>query len=220
MQALIKDHTGQILCVTFIHVRKAFDRVSCDSLLLAAKRFGVPDHLLTYLRTFYTDATTVLRVGGRDSGPIVLGKGVFQGDPLSPILFSCVIDWVLADLHPSLGVTMGKERLTHVAFADNLGLVISSDVGMRKQLDTLVREGWPCRKLEKIGVLEDTVGWEKKKLGFQSDFLSYNWVSAYTGYDGFVQVQVYGGYHHGYRYQNLTLARSSLRGSPISFGNH
>jgi len=176
MQALIKDHTGQRLplCVTFIDVRKAFDSVSCDSLLLAAKRLGVPDHLVTYLRTFYTGATTVLRVGGRDSGPIVLGRGVRQGDPLSPILFNCVIDWVLADLHPNLGVTMGKERLTHVAFADDLGLVTSSDVGMKAQLGTLVRS------FERVGLAVN----EKKSasLRIQVDGKRRSWVCNPTSY--------------------------------------
>ncbi len=104
LQSLNKDSTAQSqlrpLYLTFIDVRMAFDSVSRDSILLSAERLEIPEHLIAYLRCFYTGATTRFRVGGKESSPIVIGRGVRQGDPLSPFLFNAVMDWVLTDLDP------------------------------------------------------------------------------------------------------------------------
>ena len=85
----------QPLSVAFLDVSTAFDSVSHASLLLAAERMGVPGRFISYLRSLYTEASTVLQVDGQLSGPMVQNRGVKQGDPLSPLLFNCVIDWAL-----------------------------------------------------------------------------------------------------------------------------
>lgn len=56
-----------------------------------------------YLREFYQDSHTSLRIGPEHSGPIVVGRDVKQGDPLSPRLFNALIDWPVASLDPELG---------------------------------------------------------------------------------------------------------------------
>jgi len=66
------------------------------------------------------------------SGEIVVGRGVRQGDLLSsPLrLFNYVLDWVLSDLDPQLGVQLEDNvRLNHLAFADDVALVTESPRG-------------------------------------------------------------------------------------------
>ena len=71
-----------------------------ETTLLSAERLEILDLLIAYLQCFYTGATTSLCVEGKESSPIVIRRGVRQGDPLSPVLFNDVMDWVLTDLDP------------------------------------------------------------------------------------------------------------------------
>ena len=86
LQTFICQHQRTLnpLNITFLHVKKAFDSVSHESLLLTAGRIGVPPPLLGYLGELYRDAWTCLRIGPDRSQPIKVSRGVAQGDPLCP----------------------------------------------------------------------------------------------------------------------------------------
>lgn len=141
LQSIVKDHTRSLkrLNLTFIDVRKAFDSVSQDSILLAAKRLGIPDRLLLYLRELYGNVTTTLRVGREKSAEITVGQGVRQGDPLSPLLFNAVIDWAVSELDARLGIKVGPFTVGYLAFADDIVLLTQNDAAMQAQLDRLAR---------------------------------------------------------------------------------
>ena len=119
------------ICVTFIDVAKAFDSVSHDSMVAAVRRVGMPETVLEYLSSLYQGSTTRLKVGQSLSGEIVVGRGVRQGGPLSPPpMFHYVMDWVLSDLDPQLGVQLEDNlRLNHLPFADDVALVTESPRG-------------------------------------------------------------------------------------------
>ena len=125
MQTVTKHHQDSLcpLSVAFVDVKKAFDSVSHQSILIAAARLGVPPPFLVYLRELYSDAWTRLRIGTELSDPIKLGRGVRQGDPMSVHLFNAVIDLSLADLGPDLGTTVGGVTVNHGAFADDIALI-------------------------------------------------------------------------------------------------
>ena len=63
MQTVIKHHQDNLcpLNIAFMDVKKAFDSVSHQSILVAAARLGVPPPFLGYLRELYSDAQTRLR---------------------------------------------------------------------------------------------------------------------------------------------------------------
>ena len=123
------------VCLAFLDVAKAFDCVSHDSIARALRRLGVPSPLVQYIRMMYANISTVLRVGGRRSDPIRCGRGVRQGDPLSAILFNCVMDEVLAALNPAIGYFVSKDLVVRcMAFADDLVLIASSAEGLREQV--------------------------------------------------------------------------------------
>ena len=90
IQAVIKHHQDNLrpLNVAFVDVKKAFDSVSHQSILVATARLGVPPPFLGYIRKLYSNAVTTLRIGPDVSSPIRLGRGVRQGDPLSIHLFN------------------------------------------------------------------------------------------------------------------------------------
>ena len=93
----------QYLYVCFLDVKKAFDSVSHDSLLIACRRLGVPEPLLKYIHGSYERGATCLQSGSEQSTPISCKQGVKQGDPLSCLIFNAVIDWVLTSIDPKIG---------------------------------------------------------------------------------------------------------------------
>ena len=48
----------------FIDVKKAFDSVSHQTLLIAARRLGIPLPMLEYLWEFYSKSQTVFEING------------------------------------------------------------------------------------------------------------------------------------------------------------
>jgi len=128
LQQLIQKHKDQLspLNIVFGDVKKAFDSVSHQSVILAAKSLGAPTLLLSYLSELYSDAWTTIHAGGERSEVIRSGRGVRQGDPMSPHLFNAVIDWVIEDLDLSIGALIGEGRTNVCAFADDLVLIAAT----------------------------------------------------------------------------------------------
>ena len=59
-------------------MKKAFDSVSHQSILVAATRLGIPPPFLGYLRELYSNAQPKLRIGTDQSEPMKLGRGGSQ----------------------------------------------------------------------------------------------------------------------------------------------
>ena len=142
LQSIIRHHqrTVQPLNIAFLDIKKAFDSVSHESLLLAARRMGVPSPMLGYLGELYRDAWTTLHIGSTHSEPIKVSRGVRQGDPLSVHLFNATIDWALDRLDPQLGVMVGEVRVNAGAFADDIALIARTPAGLQFLLSDLAAE--------------------------------------------------------------------------------
>lgn len=142
----IADNTHILRCVlsdrqtrcqstglAFLDVSKAFDSVSHDSIFLAAATAGIPPPIVEYVRSLYAGCRTQLRVGGQLSEEIRIARGVRQGDPLSPVLFNTVIDLCLRHIDSNIGVSVGDQTLSCLAFADDLVLFSKTPTGLQRQ---------------------------------------------------------------------------------------
>ena len=103
--------------VAFLDVSRAFDSVSHESIFFAAASAGIPQSLVEYVRSVYTRSTTRLRVDGELSQDISVLRGVLQGDPLSPVFFNSVVDLALRHIDQEIGVSVGTEKRSCLAFA-------------------------------------------------------------------------------------------------------
>ena len=63
--------------------------------------------------------------------------GVRQEDPLSPVLFNSVIDLALRKIDEGIGVGIGTNKLSCLAFADDLVLLASTPRGLQRQFDNI-----------------------------------------------------------------------------------
>jgi hypothetical protein len=122
------------LNLVFLDVRKAFDSVSHDTIVLAMRRLGCPEPFLAYIGDLYLRSSTVIEHNGERSAPIFTRRGVKQGDPLSPFMFNAVIDWAFSSLDDHLGFSFGNVRVNNLAYADDVALLSDTRAGLRSQL--------------------------------------------------------------------------------------
>jgi hypothetical protein len=125
--------------VATLDISKAFDSLSHVAVAGILRGRGLPDAFGDYITYLNSNSATVFQVRGAMSAPVQPGRGVRQGDPLSPALFNLAVDELLAGIPPEVGFGIEGSRVSCLAFADDLVIITSSKVGMQETLDALQR---------------------------------------------------------------------------------
>jgi len=129
------------LVISFLDVAKAFDSVSHGTILRCMERLGCPRPLIEYVQSVYSATYTRLRVSAKTGELIHCRRGVRQGDPLSAVLFNCVIDEILCALDVGTGYTLTSQmKINCMGFADDLITISSTAAGQQRLLDTVSSE--------------------------------------------------------------------------------
>lgn len=126
------------LHVITLDVRKAFDTVSHDAIRYVLCRHGMPQVMVEYLSTLYRTAAVRLEVDGEFSDEILPGRGVRQGDPLSPLLFNLIMNEILAEVPDQVGYSMMGHNVNALAFADDLVLIGATRDGAQRSLEKVM----------------------------------------------------------------------------------
>src|SRR5437867_6130562 len=80
----------------------------------------------------------VVRTVGGDSDPGVMGRGVRQGCPISPLLFSIYAEVMMIEaLEDMEGVPVGGQLVSDVRFADDQGMVAGTEMGLQRLMNKL-----------------------------------------------------------------------------------
>lgn len=124
------------LYIASIDVAKAFDSVSHEALYAALEASGLPSGFLEYIRFMYENSSTVLSFDRQTSTVIHPTCGVKQGDPMSPMIFNCIINHLINKIPDEIGVQIqGGPKLNILAFADDIVLMASTPAGLQKLID-------------------------------------------------------------------------------------
>ena len=130
------------LVIASLDLAKAFDSVQHDSISRALNRLSVDHSTIRLIANLVSNHKTEIR---HQSGKVVaeLNRGVRQGWPLSPLLFLVIVDELLEALDDANGFTvespsLERATLTGTAFADDVVLYSSSELGMRQHISTAV----------------------------------------------------------------------------------
>ena len=78
--------------MAFVDLEKAFDRVPREVVWWALRYLGVDEWIVLAIRAMYEDATTKVKLNGRESKAFSVRVGVHQGSVLSPLLFIIVLE--------------------------------------------------------------------------------------------------------------------------------
>ncbi|GJV81463.1 RNA-directed DNA polymerase, eukaryota, reverse transcriptase zinc-binding domain protein [Tanacetum coccineum] len=126
---------GPAKCAFKIDIEKAYDTVEWDFLSCCLKHFGFPELLVKWIMSCISSTSFTVNVNGDHVGFFKGMRGLRQGDPLSPYLFTLVMEvfnLVLKreiDKNPSFRFhwQCSELKLTHLCFADDLLLFCNGD---------------------------------------------------------------------------------------------
>src|SRR5277367_1279237 len=130
---------GNDVYICFVDFEKAFDRVSWEKMMKVLQNLGVDWRDRKMISELYLNQEAVIRVGDEESEPAIIGRGVRQGCPLSPLLFSIYAEVMMAEALDTIeeGVRVGGELVKDVRFADDQGMVASSEAGLQRMMESL-----------------------------------------------------------------------------------
>jgi len=132
---------GNEVFICFVDFEKAFDRVNWIKMMEVLRKIGVDWKDRRMISSLYMEQTATVRVEGEYSEPSFIGRGVRQGCCLSPLLFTVYAEMMMIEAMEGIeeGIKVGGKLLQDVRFADDQAMVASSELGLQKLLDGLVR---------------------------------------------------------------------------------
>ena len=137
---LVKKHQeySKPLYIAFVDYSKAFDSVYHNSLWRALIQQGVPKKYIRIIKNIYTNSTAQIKL--ESLGEVFpIARGVRQGDPLSPKLFSAVLESIFRDLEwDNVGKCINGKQLSHLRFADDLVLLADNANTLQHMLQQLI----------------------------------------------------------------------------------
>ncbi len=133
---------GKEVYICFVDFEKAFDRVDWVKMFEILKSLHVDWRDRRLLQDLYMRQEAVVRVAGGESDPGIIGRGVRQGCPISPLLFSIYAEVMMIEALEGLeeGVLAGGQLVSDVRFADDQGMVASTESGLQSQMKKLNRD--------------------------------------------------------------------------------
>jgi len=130
---------GNDLYVCYVDFEKAFDRVKWDKMMQVLRELKVDWKDRRLIRDLYMRQMAVVRLECGDTEPGVIGRGVRQGCPLSPLLFSIYAESMMREAIDSIeeGVLVGGRLLKDVRFADDQAMLAGTNEGLQRLMDGL-----------------------------------------------------------------------------------
>ncbi|KAH7942926.1 hypothetical protein HPB52_002701 [Rhipicephalus sanguineus] len=124
---------------------KAFDVISHRYLFKVLREAGFSGQFISMVRALYSRPSSAVVIQDRISEPFSVGRGVRQGDPLSPALYVLAFEPLLQRLSSdnSIGrfpLPPGSPPVALFAYADDLSIVVPDEATVCTVLD--VMEGY------------------------------------------------------------------------------
>src|SRR6266487_2803707 len=125
-----------------IDISKAYDKVDWGFLRGVMTRMGFTDVWIRWVMMCVSSVNYSVLMNSDRVGPISPGRGLRQGDPLSPYLFILVTKCLTALIHQAVGrgdlhgvrICRGAPEVSHILFADDCFLFCRANVAEVNEL--------------------------------------------------------------------------------------
>uniref|UniRef100_W5NL26 ribonuclease H n=1 Tax=Lepisosteus oculatus TaxID=7918 RepID=W5NL26_LEPOC len=124
--------------MSFLDLKKAFDRVPHDLIWLVLRQHQVPEAYVSWTKLLYQKATSSVRCSAGTSDTFPINVGVHQGSAWSPLLFILCMDTVTKDIQTRHPWT--------ILYADDVMIASETRHGLEQQV-----QEWKTR-LERFGM--------------------------------------------------------------------
>nr|GEV11220.1 hypothetical protein [Tanacetum cinerariifolium] len=137
-QELLKGYNyknGASRCALKIDIAKAYDIVDWEFLKDTLVNFGFHERMVSWVMTCVSSAKFSIGINGDRYGYFKSGRGLRKGDPISPYLFTLIMEVFSLMLARNVEDKIFKYhkgckemKLTHLSFADDLLVLCHGDV--------------------------------------------------------------------------------------------
>lgn len=134
------------LYMAFIDYSKAFDSISHTAIWESLRNQGIPTTYINIIKNIYSNCKARIQLETLGEA-FQVKRGVRQGDPMSPKLFSAVLENIFRKLFwDQHGLNIDGQKLNHLRFADDIVLFEEQPGILEKMIQDLNKES------EKVGL--------------------------------------------------------------------
>ncbi|KAG0435826.1 Retrovirus-related Pol polyprotein from type-2 retrotransposable element R2DM, partial [Dictyocoela muelleri] len=148
----IVKHTDKRIKVAYIDVKKAYDSVNRNFLIDLLTRIKAPPEIINFIKEADKHWSSALEYKGTGIGLLKFNRGIPQGDSLSPLLFTIIMEYLTKSLNKNdippihIDIDNAKVNLNHLLYIDDIKLYAEKE----NELDKLLLQ--TKRSLGEIGL--------------------------------------------------------------------
>src|SRR6478609_2859881 len=132
---------GNNVYICFVDFEKAFDRVNWEKMMKVLQSIGVDWRDRRMISELYMSQEAIVRIAGGESDSGIIGRGVRQGCPPSPLLFliyaKMMMKEALENVEEGYSIRAGGELIKNVKYADDQGMLANTKTGLQSLMENL-----------------------------------------------------------------------------------
>ena len=142
LEEIIMDakHRKLTCHMTFFDLEDAFGSVPHSLIHETLSRNFLPHNILQYFKSCYGNSQSVVQTPQWRSNPFPFKRGVFQGDPISPIIFLMTFNPVLLQLQlqaDTIGYNLDSVKFVTLPYADDFCLITTRQSTHQKHINSI-----------------------------------------------------------------------------------
>ena len=135
----ILEENSSAACI-FLDQEKAFDRMSHNFLFKTLNKFGFGENFIKWIRIFYKNVTSKVKVNGYVTEEIEIQRGLRQGCPLSALLYVICLEVLITNIRKNnmiKGFCLGNKEHKVSSYADDMNVVVTTDQSIFELFDLI-----------------------------------------------------------------------------------